>query len=175
MRAIGAWSGLAGIAGAVGPFLGGYLVQSVGWRWIFLINLPLAAAVVVVATRHVPESRDPYAAHSLDLVGAGLGAIGLGALTFGLIASQEHGLDSPAVLAALVVGVAALAGFVWREHSAREPMLPLGIFSSSAFTAANIVTFAVYAALSGIFCSSCSPCRWWPGSRRSRPERRCCP
>ncbi len=151
MRAIGAWSGLAGIAGAVGPFLGGYLVQSVGWRWIFLINLPLAAAVVVVATRHVPESRDPDAARSLDLVGAALGAVGLGALTFGLIASQEHGLDSPAVLAALVVGVAALAGFVWREHSAREPMLPLGIFSSSAFTAANIVTFAVYAALSGIF------------------------
>ncbi len=151
MRAIGAWSGLGGIAGAAGPFLGGYLVQSVGWRWVFLINLPFAVAVVLVTTRHVPESSDPQASHSLDVIGAALGALGLGALTYGLIAWQELGLGSPVVLLSLLGGLAGLAGFVWREHAARAPMLPLGIFSSAAFTATNIVTFAVYAALSGLF------------------------
>jgi EmrB/QacA subfamily drug resistance transporter len=151
MRAIGAWSGLAGVAGAAGPFLGGYLVQSVGWRWVFLINLPFAVAVVLVTLRHVPESSDPQASHSLDLIGAALGAFGLGALTYGLIAWQELGLGSPVVLLSMLGGLAGLAGFVWREHSARAPMLPLGIFSSAAFTATNIVTFAVYAALSGLF------------------------
>ena len=78
VRAIGAWSGLGGIAGAAGPFLGGYLVESVGWRWVFLINLPFAVAVVLIATRHVPESRDPQASQSLDVVGAAVGAVGLG-------------------------------------------------------------------------------------------------
>ncbi len=151
MRAIGAWSGLGGIAGAAGPFLGGYLVESVGWRWVFLINLPFAVAVVLVARRHVPESRDPEATRSLDVIGAAVGAIGLGAVTYALIAWQERGLGSPVVLVTLVGGAAGLAGFVWRERAAREPMLPLGIFSSAAFTATNIVTFAVYAALSGLF------------------------
>jgi EmrB/QacA subfamily drug resistance transporter len=150
MRAIGAWSGLGGIAGAAGPFVGGYLVQSVGWRWVFLLNLPLAVAVVLISTRHVPESRDPEASHSLDLLGALLGAVGLGGLTYGLIEWPGQG-GSPAVVLALVFGVGGLAGFVWREHSARAPMLPLGIFSSRVFTATNLVTFAVYAALSAIF------------------------
>jgi EmrB/QacA subfamily drug resistance transporter len=150
MRAIGAWSGLGGIAGAAGPFVGGYLVQSVGWRWVFLLNLPLAVVVGLISTRHVPESRDPDAAHSLDLLGAFLGAVGLGGLTYGLIEWPGHP-GSPAVVLALVVGVGGLAGFVWRERSAREPMLPLGIFSSRVFTATNLVTFAVYAALSAIF------------------------
>jgi EmrB/QacA subfamily drug resistance transporter len=149
-RAIGAWSGLGGIAGAAGPFVGGYLVQSVGWRWVFLLNLPFAVAVGLITTRHVPESRDPEAAHSLDLVGAFLGAVGLGGLTYGLIEWPGHS-GSPAVVLALVFGIGGLAAFVWREHSAREPMLPLGIFSSRVFTATNLVTFAVYAALSAIF------------------------
>ncbi len=151
MRAIGAWSGLGGIAGAAGPFLGGYLVESVGWRWVFLINLPFAVAVVLVTNRHVPESSDPEASRSLDVVGASVGAVGLGALTYGLIAWQERGLGSAAVLVALVGGLLGLVGFVWRERSAREPMLPLGIFSSAAFSATNLVTFAVYGALSGLF------------------------
>ena len=151
MRAIGAWSGLGGIAGAAGPFVGGYLVESVGWRWVFLINLPFAVAVVLVTVRHVPESSDPEASHSLDVVGAALGAVGLGALTYGLIAWQEHGLGSPVVLVTLLGGLAGLAGFVWREHAARAPMLPLGIFSSAAFSATNVVTFAVYGALGGLF------------------------
>jgi EmrB/QacA subfamily drug resistance transporter len=151
MRAIGAWSGLAGIAGAAGPFLGGWLVQSVGWRWVFLINLPLAVAVVAITNRHVPEARDPDAAHSLDLLGAGLGAVGLGGLTYGLISWQDRGPGSPVVQAALLAGVLALGGFVWRERTAREPMLPLGIFASPVFSSTNATTFAVYGALGGLF------------------------
>ena len=89
-RAIGAWSGFGGIATAIGPFLGGYLVEGPGWRWIFLINLPLAALVVLIARRHVPESLDPGAVAELDLLGAGLGAIGLGGLTYALIASRQR-------------------------------------------------------------------------------------
>ncbi len=150
-RAIGAWSGLAGIAGAVGPFLGGWLVEVASWRWIFLINLPFAVAVLLTAVRHVPESVDPNASHHLDLAGAVLGAVGLGALTQGLIAWQDRGLGSTSVLAALGVGVVALAGFVLQEQRAAEPMLPLGIFSSRLFSAANAVTFAVYGALGGVF------------------------
>jgi len=150
-RAIGAWSGLSGIAGAAGPFLGGWLVENVGWRWVFLINLPFAVAVVLVTVRHVPESRNPQASPSLDLSGAALGAAGLGALTYGLIAWPDRGPTSMVVLACLVLGVAALAAFVVRERIAREPMLPLGIFSSRVFSATNVVTFAVYGALSGVF------------------------
>lgn len=150
-RAIGAWSGLGGIAGAAGPFLGGWLVDNVGWRSVFLINLPLAVVVVLVAVKHVPESRDPEAAQRLDVLGAALGALGLGALTYGLIAWQERGLAATAVWASLAVGVLGLGGFVLRERAAREPMLPLGIFSSRLFSATNLVTFAVYSALSGVF------------------------
>ena len=150
-RAIGAWSGLAGIAGAAGPFVGGWLVENSGWRWVFLLNLPLAVAVVLVTVRRVPESRDPQAARSLDLPGAALGALGLGALTYGLIAWQEQGPGSPAVVAGLVVGVGGLAAFAVRERTARDPMLPLGIFSSRLFSATNAVTFAVYGALGGVF------------------------
>jgi EmrB/QacA subfamily drug resistance transporter len=148
-RAIGAWSGLAGIAGAAGPFVGGYLVQVASWRWIFLINLPLAVAVVAMGARHVPESRDPLASKHIDLAGAVLGAVGLGLLTQGLIAWQDGA--GPLVVASLLGGVAALAAFGLRERSAREPMLPLGIFASRLFSAANAVTFAVYAALAGVF------------------------
>jgi EmrB/QacA subfamily drug resistance transporter len=150
-RAIGAWSGLGGLAGALGPFLGGWLVDNAGWRWVFLINLPFAAVVALVAVRYVPETKDPQASPSLDIPGAVLGAGGLGGLTYGLIAWQEQGLGSIGVLVALVGGVAALAGFGVREHRAREPMLPLEIFSSRLFSATNLVTFAVYAALAGVF------------------------
>lgn len=150
-RAIGAWSGLGGIAGAAGPFLGGWLVDSVGWRAIFLVNLPLAVVVAVVTVRHVPESRDPRAARSLDVVGAVVGAVGLGGLTYALIAWQAQGLGSAVVLTCLALGVLGLVGFVVRERTAREPMLPLDIFSSRLFSATNVVTFAVYGALGGVF------------------------
>ena len=150
-RAIGAWSGLAGVAGAAGPFLGGWLVQVASWRWVFFINLPLAVAVVVIAVRHVPESRDPTASAHIDIAGAALGAAGLGALTYGLITWQDQGFTAPAVLLALVVGLVALVGFVVRERTVGDPMLPLGIFASPLFRAVNIVTFVVYAAFGGVF------------------------
>jgi EmrB/QacA subfamily drug resistance transporter len=150
-RAIGAWSGLGGIAGAAGPFLGGYLVQAVSWRLIFLINLPLAIAVIAITLRHVPESRDPMASHHIDAWGAALGAVGLGALTYGLIAWQDKGLGSAAVVVSLLIGVGGLAAFVVRERIAKDPMLPLDIFASRLFNATNLVTFAVYAALGGVF------------------------
>lgn len=150
-RAIGAWSGLGGIAGAAGPFLGGYLVQAASWRLIFLINLPLAVAVIAITLRHVPESRDPLASRHIDVLGAALGAVGLGSLTYGLIAWQGKGLGSTDVLLSLFVGVVALIAFVVRERTAKDPMLPLGIFSSRLFTVTNLVTFMVYGALGGVF------------------------
>jgi EmrB/QacA subfamily drug resistance transporter len=150
-RAIGAWSGLGGIAGAAGPFLGGYLVQAVSWRLIFLINLPLAIAVVAVTVRHVPESRDPQASRHIDVIGAVLGAVGLGALTYGLIAWQDKGFGSAVVLLSLLIGVGGLAAFVVRERTAKDPMLPLDIFTSRLFNVTNLVTFTLYAALGGVF------------------------
>lgn len=150
-RAIGAWSGLAGIAGAAGPFLGGWLVQVASWRWVFLINLPFAIAVVYVAARHVPETRDPTASQSIDVAGAVLGAVALGSTTYALISAQDGGLSSPTSLVGLAVGAVCLAGFLVRERTATDPMLPLSIFASPVFRATNLVTLAVYAALGGVF------------------------
>src|SRR5450631_2364910 len=150
-RAIGAWSGLAGIAGATGPFIGGWLIGVASWRWIFLINVPFALAVLVISRRHVPESSDPLASQHIDVAGAGLAALGLVALTYGLIAWPTKGLGSPEVWGSLAAGVVAIAGFLAWEARAREPMLPLGIFASRVFGATNAVTFTVYAALGGIF------------------------
>jgi len=150
-RAIGAWTGFVGISGAIGPFAGGWLVETAGWRWIFVLNLPLAAAVVMLAVRHVPESADPQAAHHIDAPGAVLAAVGLAGLTFGLIAWPAQGLRSPGVWATLLVGVVAMGLFVRAERRSRMPMLPLSLFSNRLFTATNIVTFAVYAALAGVF------------------------
>jgi EmrB/QacA subfamily drug resistance transporter len=150
-RAIGAWSGLGGLAGALGPFLGGWLVQVASWRLVFLINVPLAAAVVAVALRRVPESRNPDAPRRLDLPGAVAAAAGLAGLTHGFTAWPAHGATSPSVLAALALGLAGVGGFVLLERRSPHPMLPLEVFRSRAFTAANLVTFAVYAALGGVF------------------------
>jgi EmrB/QacA subfamily drug resistance transporter len=150
-RAIGAWSGLAGIAGATGPFIGGWLIGITSWRWIFLINVPIALTVVVIARRHVPESSDPTASHHIDVAGAGLAALGLAALTYGLIAWPTKGFGSPGVWGSLAAGVVGIAGFLAWETRTREPMLPLSIFASRVFSATNAVTFAVYAALGGIF------------------------
>ncbi len=148
-RAIGAWSGLGGIVTAIGPLLGGFLVAAVSWRAIFVINLPLGAFVVVMAARHVPETRDETASGRLDFLGATLAALGLGGTTYALI--ESSGGVSPLVLAAGIGGVAALIGFLFAEHRSPNPMMPLEIFSSRQFSAANGVTFVVYAALGGVF------------------------
>jgi EmrB/QacA subfamily drug resistance transporter len=152
-KAIGAWSGLGGVAGAVGPFLGGWIIGSVGWRWIFLINLPVAAVVMVVTLRHVPETSDPTSHGRFDVAGAVLAALALAGITYALIEAPAHGA-ARAVLAA-AAGVLAFAGFVLLErHRGRSggkvpPMLPLDVFASRQFTAVNVVTFVIYAALSG--------------------------
>jgi EmrB/QacA subfamily drug resistance transporter len=141
-RAIGAWSGLAAVAGAAGPLLGGWLVDAASWRFIFFLNVPLAAAAVWLALHHVPETRDEDAG-PLDLTGALLVSIGIALVAYALI---EHG-RGPAVPAG-VAGVAALAGFVAVERRSDHPMLPLSLFRSPQFTGANLATCAVYGAMS---------------------------
>ena len=150
-RAIGQWSALGGISAAIGPLVGGYLVESVTWRAIFFINIPLGLFVVWAARRHVPESRDPTVSGRLDVIGSALAAIALGGLTFALIQASGHGIGDPKVLVALVIGIAAAVAFVMVERRSAHPMLPLEIFRSRQFTSANLVTFTVYAALGGVF------------------------
>jgi EmrB/QacA subfamily drug resistance transporter len=149
-RAIGAWSGLGGVATALGPLLGGYLVLDVSWRAIFLINLPIGIFVAFAATRHIPESRDPRAAGRLDIEGALLAALGLAGTTYALIQAPGNG-GSALVLVCGIGGLIALAAFLLRELRAENPMMPLQIFKSRQFSAANLVTFVVYAALGGVF------------------------
>src|SRR3954454_1200513 len=149
-RAIGAWSGLGGVAAAIGPLLGGYLVEAVSWRAIFLINLPIGLFVMFTAPRHVPETRDPDASGKLDSAGALLAALGLAGTTYALIEGPGRGLE-PLIVLTAAGGVAALVAFLVGERRSPNPMMPLGIFASRQFTAANLVTFVVYASLSGVF------------------------
>jgi EmrB/QacA subfamily drug resistance transporter len=150
-RAIGAWSALSGIAAAIGPLVGGYLIDAVTWRAIFLMNIPLGLLVVYAARRHVPESRDASAGGSLDVPGSVLATVGLAGVTFALIQASESGAGSAIVVGAMVLGVAALVAFIATERRSRRPMLPLDIFSSREFASANVITFVVYAALAGVF------------------------
>jgi EmrB/QacA subfamily drug resistance transporter len=144
-RAIGLWSGMSGVSTILGPLLGGGLVQWVGWQYIFWINVPIAAAIVVIAARYVPESRDSQAVRRFDLLGAALGALGLGAVTYALI---EFGSRSFATIAiAAVVGVAALAAFAASQRRS-HPMVPPVLFASRSFNATNLLTLVVYGALS---------------------------
>ncbi|MET9292789.1 MFS transporter [Streptomyces sp. NPDC003077] len=151
-RAVGAWSGLGGVAAAVGPFVGGWLVDGPGWRWVFFLNVPLAAVCVPVALRHVPETRERRAtAHGrFDVPGAVLGALALGAVTYALIAAPGRGA-APQVVVPAVAGVVLAVVFVRVERRRADPMLPLEIFSSRQFTAVNAVTVCVYAAFGGFF------------------------
>ena len=148
-RAIGAWSGFGGVAGALGPFLGGWLISAVSWRLVFLINLPVAVAVVLIAGRHVPESRAPDDGGRLDAPGAAAITLALLGIAYGLTEGPVRGWTSPVVLVALAVGAASAVAFLVREQRADNPMLPLGIFRSVQFAASNGVTFVVYGALGG--------------------------
>jgi EmrB/QacA subfamily drug resistance transporter len=148
-RAIGAWSGLGGVATAIGPFLGGWLITAVSWRLIFFINLPAAAAVVAISTRHVPESRVPGPRQPLDVAGATTISLALAGITYGLIAASDGNWTSPTVLITLLAGVALLAAFCVIESRSPHAMLPLTIFRSRQFSGANAVTFVVYGALGG--------------------------
>ncbi|WP_418958252.1 MFS transporter [Streptomyces tritici] len=142
-RAVGLWSGFGGVGAAVGPFVGGWLVDGPGWRWVFLLNVPLAALCVPIALRHVPETRDEQAGRGrFDVLGALLGAASLGLVTYALI-----GESWPAGVAGVAVGVA----FVLQERRSPQPMLPLSIFRSRLFTAVNLVTLCVYAVFGGFF------------------------
>jgi EmrB/QacA subfamily drug resistance transporter len=147
-KAIGTWSGFSGITAAIGPVLGGYLVDNVSWRAAFLINVPLALVVLFIAYRHVPESRDPDA-RKLDIPGAVLATLGLGGVVFGLIDAQGSGFGDPLVLLALALGIFALLAFVFVERRSDEPMLPLTLFRSHNFSGANLLTLLLYAGLGG--------------------------
>ena len=145
-RAIGAWSGLAGVASAVGPFVGGWLIDAFSWRWVFLVNVPIAIAAVVITVRHVPESRAEIQ-QPIDVTGAILAAVGLASLCWALIESA-HGFGA-SEMATAVIGVVAIAAFLVLEHRSSHPMLPLRLFRSRAFSGTNGTTLAVYAALGG--------------------------
>ena len=147
-RAVGLWSGFGGIGAAVGPFVGGWLVDGPGWRWVFLLNVPLALVCVPVALRHVPESGDQRAHGRFDVLGAVLGALALALVTYALIEAGEGGL---VVVVSAVAGLAAAVAFVVVERRRPDPMMPLDIFASRQFTAVNLVTLCVYAALGGFF------------------------
>ncbi|MFC3573697.1 MFS transporter [Streptomyces yaanensis] len=147
-RAVGLWSGFGGIGAAVGPFLGGWLVDGPGWRWVFLLNVPLALVCAPIAVRHVPESGDGRAHGRFDVLGAALGALALALVTYALIEARGGSL---AVVVTAVAGVAAGIAFVYVEKRRPDPMMPLGIFASRQFTAVNLVTLCVYAAFGGFF------------------------
>jgi len=148
-RAVGAWSGLAGVVTAVGPFAGGWLVDAVSWRLVFLVNVPLAAVAALITVRHVPESRDPTAGRRPDLPGAALVTIGLAGIVYALIEGSAHGSLTPALAGVGAVGVAALVAFPFVEARHDHPLVPLSIFRSRQFVGANATTLAVYAAFGG--------------------------
>jgi EmrB/QacA subfamily drug resistance transporter len=143
--AIGAWSGLGSIAAAAGPLVGGVLIEYASWRWIFLINLPLALLTVWIAVRFVPETRDPRPPARFDYAGSALAMVALGATTYALIEWGDR-----MALPAVVVGLAAAVGFLWVEARSSHPMMPLSLFRSRTFSAANGMTLLVYAALGAV-------------------------
>jgi EmrB/QacA subfamily drug resistance transporter len=144
-RVIGQWAGLGGIAAAVGPLVGGWIVDNASWRWIFLVNVPVAALVLVLSARHVPESRDPDAARAFDVLGAALGVLGLGGVTYALI--EATAAPPAVVVAAALVGAAGLALFVVFERRHPDALVPMHLFASRTFSVVNVLTLLVYGAL----------------------------
>jgi EmrB/QacA subfamily drug resistance transporter len=145
--AVGAWSGLTGVSTAIGPILGGWLVQDVSWRWAFAINLPLAVAVIVLSLRYVPETRGERG--RLDVPGTALAAFGLGALTFGATRAGSDGW-SAVPIGFTAAGVVLLAAFVLVQHTSSHPLVPLRLFRNRCFSGTNLMTFLTYGALSAV-------------------------
>jgi EmrB/QacA subfamily drug resistance transporter len=148
-KAIGTWAGFSALTTALGPVLGGALVDALSWRAIFFINVPIAAVTLAIAFPRVPESRDEAADAGLDWRGGLLATLGLGTLAYGLTAASQRGWSDASVVGSLVASVLLLAAFVWWETRAAAPMLPLGLFRSPLFTGANLLTFLLYFALGG--------------------------
>jgi len=148
-QAIGTWSGFTAITTAIGPLLGGWLVEHASWRWVFFINLPLAAIVIALSVWHIPESRSTSAGR-IDWLGALLGTLGLAGLVFGFVESTNLGWSSPVVFGTLLGGAASLILFVVFESKATAPMVPLILFHSGSFSGANLLTLFLYGAI-GIF------------------------
>lgn len=146
-RAIGTWSGFSAMTTALGPVLGGWLIDNAGWRWAFFLNLPLALVTLLILFSRVPESHEPSASKSFDWLGATLGAASLGGIVFGLIEASRLGWSHPAVVAGVVGGVVGLATFIVTEARSEAPMLPLSLFRSRRFAGANLLTAALYGGL----------------------------
>ena len=150
-RAIGTWSAWSAVTAALGPLAGGFLISHFSWRYAFLLNVPLAALVIWILLRYVPESRSSEAQAGFDWSGAASASLALGSLVYLLTAAQDHGWRSPPVLLALLLCLASLAHFVWQERRSPAPMLPFWLFSSRDFSGANLLTLLLYAGLSGTF------------------------
>jgi EmrB/QacA subfamily drug resistance transporter len=148
-RAIGTWSAFTAITTALGPVLGGWLIEHISWRLAFFINVPLAAAVIAISLRHIPESR-MATARQVDWLGALAAMVGLGSVVYGLIGSTSLGWSHPLVFGSLIAGCACLIGFAFAEAWVSSPMVPLKLFASRSFSGANLLTLLLYAAL-GIF------------------------
>ena len=149
-KAIGTWSGFTGITAAIGPVLGGWLVQHFSWRWVFFINLPIAATVIMISLLFVPESCGAGGKRKLDLPGAFLITLGLGLVVFGMIEAPARGWANPETWGTAVAGVIAIGLFLWREATTENPLLPLRLFQSRNFTGANLLTLLLYAALGAL-------------------------
>src|SRR5438128_946274 len=148
-QAIGTWSGATAITTALGPLLGGWLIEHVSWRAVFFLNVPIALAVIALVILFVPESRDEEDAGRLDLIGAALATLSLGGVVFGLIESSRLGFRNPIVIATLIGGALVAVGFVVVEARLRNSRMPLTLFRSRNFAGANLLTLFLYAALAG--------------------------
>src|SRR5271155_1704272 len=149
-QAIGTWSGFTAMTAAFGPVLGGWLIEHASWRWAFFINVPIAAAVIATSLRHIPESRNATARH-VDWLGALVATLGLAGLVYGFIESTNLGWGHPLVFGSLIAGFTCLIGFVFVEARVGSPMVPLAVFRSPTFSAANLLTLFLYAALGMFF------------------------